>query len=164
MPANAVARGAPADDCCSGAAELEAAPEEVPAMVPVDIVLAWLPLAELPGVVAAAALDPLLELPVAVELALAVELTEALTLEALALALEALALALETLALALESAAVTLVALPVGLRVDRALVGGAEAPRVTGFVEYATTVSESRTKYGVKLVCDESSSETIWTV
>jgi len=91
------------------------------------------------------------------ELELAAELSEALTLEALALALE-------TLALALESAAVTLVALPVGLRVDRALVGGAEAPRVTGFVEYATTVSESRTKYGVKLVCDESSSETIWTV
>jgi len=121
--------------------------------------------------VAAAAPDPLLELPAAVELALAAELTEALALEALALALEALALALETLALALEtlalaldSAAVTLVALPVGLRVDRALVGGAEAPRVTGFVEYATTVSESRTKYGVKLVCDESSSETIWTV
>jgi len=64
------------------------------------------------------------------------------------------ALALERLALAEESAAGTDVADPVGLAVEREPVtlGRADAPIVTAEVLYATVLSESRTKYGVKFV------------
>jgi len=56
--------------------------------------------------------------------------------------------------LALARADVTVVADPVGLAVERLLatLGRADAPRVTAEVEYATVLSLSSTKYGVKFV------------
>lgn len=82
----------------------------------------------LPEVVAALALEPLAEEPVMLPLAEDAEPVEALTL-------------------VIE----TVVALPVGLAVERALVADV-IPRVTCEVLYATVVSLSSTKYGVKFV------------